>query len=102
MIKGSRKKKYFLSGPLDLVAYRNFFSFIKEKVRFSLVAHPFSPPPPLSGPATKKRTFFAASLIKAPFFGVFPQNKNFVFSFIRKQTLKTEYYELIEYIVDHT
>ena len=26
------------------------------------MAHPFSPHPPLSGPATKKRTFFAASL----------------------------------------
>ena len=34
------------------------FLLILKKVLFILVAHPFSPPPPLSGPVTKKRTFF--------------------------------------------
>ena len=44
--------------PLDLVAIRTFFLTLK-KVLFSLVVHPFSPPPPpLSGRATNKRIFF--------------------------------------------
>ena len=41
--------------PPRLSGHRNFFPYIK-KVLFSLVAQPFNPP--LSGPATKKRTFF--------------------------------------------
>ena len=45
--------------PSALVAIGNFFLTLK-RVIFSLVAHPFSPPPPLSGPAIKN--FFAASL----------------------------------------
>ena len=34
----------------------NFFPYIIEIALFSLVANPFSPPP-LSGPATKKKKF---------------------------------------------
>ena len=48
--------------PLGLVAIGTFFHTLK-KVLFSLVAHPFSPHPPLSVPATKKIIFFTASLI---------------------------------------
>ena len=44
--------------PLDLVAIETIFLTLNF---FFSVAHPFSPPPPLSGPATKKRTLFAAS-----------------------------------------
>ena len=43
----------------------HFREFIKEaakKISFSLAWHTHLAPPPLSGPATKKRTFFAASL----------------------------------------
>ena len=70
-VREAAKKRSVLSGPatkafsnpppLRLVAIGTFFLTLK-KVFFSLVAHPFSPPYPLSGPATKKRTFFAASL----------------------------------------
>ena len=72
---GSRKKSSFLSGPATkafspppsrLGGHRNFLPYIK-KVFFSLVAHPFSPPAPLSGRATQKITFFAASLVNGGF-----------------------------------
>ena len=56
-----RKCVVRLGKLLGLVAIGTFFLTLK-KIIFSLVAHPFSPPPPLSGPTTKKRTFFAASL----------------------------------------
>ena len=35
---------------------------VPKKVLFSLMARPFTPLPPLNGPAIKRRTFFAASL----------------------------------------
>ena len=53
-VKASRKKSSFLSG------HRNLFPYIK-KVLFSLVAHPFSPPPLLVAWPLRK-DFFAASL----------------------------------------
>ena len=68
-VRGAAKKSSFFSGPatkafspppLGLMAIGTFF--LTKKVIFSSVAHPFSPSPPLSGPATKKRTFFSASL----------------------------------------
>ena len=37
---------------------------VPNKVLFSLMARPLTPPPPLNGPAIKRRTFFAASLSK--------------------------------------
>ena len=64
--KGNRQKSSFLSGPATkafipppprLSDHRNFFLYIK-KSSFSLVVHPFSPLPPLSGLTTKKITFF--------------------------------------------
>ena len=48
--------------PFGLVAIGTFsLTFKKKSSFFSLVAHPFSPPLPLSGLANKKRYFFAAS-----------------------------------------
>ena len=68
-IREAAKKSSFLSGPATktfspppprLSSNRNFFSYIKNYL-FSLVDTRLAPPP-LSGPATKKITFFAASL----------------------------------------
>ena len=48
-LREAAKKSSFLIGPATppppLSGPRNFFPYIKEKVIFSLVAHPFSPPP---------------------------------------------------------
>ena len=64
------KKGSFLSGPATgafnppsprLSGRRNFFPYIK-KVLFSLVSHPFSPPPLLVARPLRKSLFFAASL----------------------------------------
>ena len=64
--KAAKKVLFLVAQPLRplpppprLSGHRNFFPHIKIRV-FFLVAYPFSPP--LSRPATKKRTFFAASL----------------------------------------
>ena len=73
----SRKNSSFLSGPaikafslslsfsLILLAIGTFFLIFLKKVIFSLVAHPFSPPPPLGlvaigtfFPYIKKSSFF--------------------------------------------
>ena len=66
-IREAAKKSSVLSVPaarlLDfgLVVIGTFFLTLK-KVLFSLAWHTRLAPPPLSGPATKKRTVFAASL----------------------------------------
>ena len=65
-VKGSRTKMSF-SGPLELNDHWNFF-IVKnkwdKKQFFFLAARLLIPHPPLSGRATKKINFFAASLIR--------------------------------------